>query len=408
MMKKSIFGLAAIALLAVGCAENATVAENPIANPDAIGFELGTGKVTRATSSTVATIQGDAAGFGIYGVKGTSNTPFIENAAYGWEGGTAWGWLSTDIEWPVSTEFPIDFYAYYPKAGTALGAALTASYTVLDNVANQIDHLAAQKVDINAKPANSKVTLDFKHILSKIDFAMTVGAGVTVPLQYVAVRNVANQATYNYGTMAWGSLSSTNSSDYVYLDADPATTTTNTKATTAEAVAVTGDNNSMILMPQNLSSKAWDGLVDAPGTAESYIEANYRVFETDGGEDIVGYTDASNHPGFLTLLDETEQAALNGKPLFVKVGYPLGTEWLQSTAYTYVLRLGDPAAGGGQLIDENFYDENGDRTDLPVVYPTTPGDPDQPDIPDPIYPTNNVIGFDVVVTDWLDGGDINL
>jgi hypothetical protein len=407
-MKKSIFGLAALALLAVGCAENRTVDENTIVDPNAIGFELGTGKVTRATSMTTTLLQNDTNGFGVFAFTGSGSEedPFVDyitNGVYVYNQVSAeWQWKGNDEVWPTE-DYPIHFAAYYPESATTLTLDDNSPSYTIAGVANQVDYLAAQKLNVNTRPANSKVTLNFQHILSRIDFTVTPGAGVNVPVQSIAVKQVANTAEYNYADMDWESLVETYTNDYQYMA---------TKKPARLPDAVAGDNGSMMLMPQNLTEVAWPRVDDgpAPDDGESYIEAIYRVYESDSdGGDVIGYSIANNHPYY----DAERDAHLNGEPLFVKVGYPLATPWEDGKAYTYVLHLGNPNYIGGYLIDENFYDEDGIRTDLPVNYPGAPepepGDPDypdpDPDVPDPVYPDptdpeNWVIGFDVIVTDW--------
>ena len=113
------------------------------------------------------------------------------------------------------------------------------------------------------------------------------------------------------------------------------------------------------------------------------------MYETETGKNIVGFTNAEDHPMYEEL-----GSTVTGS-LFVKVGYPLPTEWILNKAYTYVIYL-DGSSSGGILIDENFMDDDGEDSGLPVVDPET-GEPIDPG--EPIF-TDKPIGFDVDVNDW--------
>lgn len=393
-MKKIVLGLAAMALIFASCSKDeATSTNNNIANPNAVGFEMGTGKISRATSSTLTTLEGDAAGIGVYATYKSTPVQYINNIPYIYDDTESkWGWNGNDQLWPDAADYPINFYAYHPKSGTTLTSALTYEYTV-GAVASQVDYLAANKTGITIKPSNAKAALDFKHIMSQIKFQVAVGTGVTAEVQSIAIRNVGNKATFNYATMAWNAAPAAGSYTNSYQYATVAKVANNSFTATT-AADVTGDNGALILMPQDLRSLGWDAAhaTGAP-TTQTYIEVVYRVYETATGKDIVGFTDATDHPKYTELSGTTTGA------LYVKVGYGLPTNWEKNKSYTYILHLGDPEFDGGKLIDENFIDEDGDPTPepLPVVNPETG---EEKDVPDPIYNTDNIIDFILKVSDW--------
>jgi hypothetical protein len=393
-MKKILFTLSAAALLAVGCAENSVVDENPIADPDAIGFEMGTGKViSRATPITTQGLIASG-GIGIFATNGADDDVFINNALSTYFGGF-WQWPGTTYKWPtVATGYPIDFYAYYPLVAPELTTTLKRTYTV-DGVDLQKDHLAANKLAVYARPANSLVTLNFQHVYSMIDFKVTAGPFTTVEVQSVAVKNVADQRVFDYSDLTWDDLNDTFETDYSYSTAtDAISVFTNTAFTNTEPSSITNSYGPLMLMPQNLSAAAWavDGTsgepTAAPGVNESYIEVVYRVVETNSGEDRVGFTDASDHPNY--DIENPVHVALDNTHLFIKVGYPLSTNWEMSKAYTYVIHLGDPAASGGYLVTDNYIDEQGNEVAFPVI---------EGDVPDPIY-EGTYIGFTTDVSPW--------
>jgi len=214
---------------------------------------------------------------------------------------------------------------------------------------------------------------------------VVTGNKVTVEVQSVAVRNVGNAGTFSFANLVWTTPPFVWNSGFSYMKApvDDANKFVNQN----DAKDVKGASGSLMLMPQNLSGRGWDKTLHGLNNL-SYIEVVYRVYETDGGKDLIGFTDATDHPDY-------EGSVVTG-PLFVKVGYPLPTNWKMGQAYAYTIHIGD-GSSGGNLIEGNFIDEKGDETDLPVVYPET-GEPIEP--PDPIFPENDVIGFVVSVENW--------
>jgi hypothetical protein len=405
-MKKVTMGLAALALIFASCATDETTSVNK-SNPDAIGFSASTGK-TRASSNDLAALKASTTGFGVYATNGASPAEFINNENYKWNNtASAWEWAGDDQMWPTTEAgYPVNFYAYYPDINSTSDLdilAMTKSITLVETPATQIDYLAAKTENVVARPMSSKVDLDFKHMLSKLDFKVLTGAGVTVTVQSIAVKNVFGTRTFDYKDLAWEATpaASTNQS-YAYAGLSD----TNVFEGATTAAAVTTASGSIMSMPQSLADRAWvrtDG-GSAPTTSESYIEVVYRVIETTSQKDVVGFSDADDYPD-ATPGDYEDDENLAGTPLFVKVGYPLPTVWEMSYAYTYTIYLGTPNATGGYLIDDTFIDEEGGETDLPVVDPNTG---EKKDIPDPIFDTDLPIGFVVDVDTWTDASGINL
>jgi hypothetical protein len=400
-MKKLVLSLAAAALLFASCTQEETTSVITNENPNAIGFDLSTGKTgTRATTNNLAALQGDASGIGIYATNTSAAAEFIDNLAYKWDG-TKWAWSGDEQKWPTTEAgFPINFYAYFPKAGTNLSTTLTQQYSIVASPANQKDLLAAKQAGVANRPASSNVALNFKHILSKVDFKVTAGSGMTVDVQSIAVHSAGSVRTFNYGTMTWSGEAPATNVNYSYMVAPVNAANVFVGQSPASAAAVTGTSGSLMLLPQDFSARAWDKTEPTLSTA-SYIEVVYRMTETMSGKDVVGYTNASNHPDY----DPTTDSALAGQPLFVKVGFPLPTVWTMGKAYTYTIYLGTPNSSGGNVVDDNFVDNNGDDTDLPVV---DPNDHHPIPTPDPIVDVDKPIGFTVSVTDWSDASGIGL
>ncbi|MDR0511327.1 MAG: fimbrillin family protein [Rikenellaceae bacterium] len=400
-MKRAILGLASVAAIFASCAKT-EISEVNVNNPNVIGFEANTGK-TRATTNDLAVIQANASGFGVYATNKTAPAvEFIANEGYKYNATkSAWEWdAANPFLWPTqNADYPINFYAYYPKSSATLSTALTQSYSVADAPANQIDYLAASKIGVVTRPTSSNIALNFVHILSKIDFKVITGAAVTVEVQSISARNIGNNGTFDFAGMAWSAAPTAFGRTSSYMTAtNPAPANINKFAST-NATAVRGSSGSLMLMPQNLTARAWDKTVPVKAS-QSIIEVVYRVYETASGKDVVGFSDASNHPDYAG--SQAEAAGYTG-PLFVKVAFSLNSNWLMGKNYTYTIYLGDPGTSGGNLIDDKQVDTGGKDTDLPVVDPGT-GTTVTP--PGPITDPNKPIGFIVTVDQWGNEPDI--
>jgi hypothetical protein len=419
-MKKIILSLAVASLIFASCTKETTTSEIT-GNPGAIGFNPSTGKATRATVTTIngagstTSLQGDAAGFGVYGTKNNAgvqaeyigNVDYIYNSAE-----TKWEWEdpANPEMWPTTdAEYPMNFYAYHPVSATTGLAVATLSYpyTIGQNTVAtpQQDLLAANKLNVQTRPTSSNVNLDFKHILSQVKFKVVGGTGMTVEVQSISVRNAGSVRTFKYGTnpMAWDGTAPTTNTHYPYVSA-PAIAANEWNGDGSTANLVTGTSGSLMLIPQNFSTRAWDKQA-APDDhvagvgGDTYIEVVYRMTETTGGKDVVGYTDATKHPQYVTL-----SSSETGN-LFVKVGYPLDTNWEMGKTYTYTIYLGTPNSSGGNLVFDNFINDAGGDSGLPVVHPDTEEDID---VPEPIVDTTQPIDFIVKVGDWEDAAGISL
>jgi hypothetical protein len=399
-MKKFVLIFAAAALMFVGCTQ-----EKPLSvvteNPNSIGFDMSTGKTgTRATTNNLAALKADATGIGIYATNTSSSAEYIANIAYKWDtSGSKWVWNGTEQTWPTTEDgYPLNFYAYFPKSGTSLTTALTQSYTIVTNPANQKDLLAANHTGVITRPSSSNVSLDFKHMLSKVDFKMAVGAGMTAYIQSIAVHSAGSIRTFNYGTLTWNATAPTANANYSYMVAPVSPSNEFIGQSPVTPAAVTGSSGSLMLMPQDFTSRAWDKKEGTIATS-SYIEVVYRMIETQTGKDVVGFTDATNYPDYATVGN-----GVTGS-LFVKVGYPLDTNWAMGKAYTYTIYLGTPSASGGNLVNPNFVEDNGSDSGLPVV---DPSDDTPIPVPDPIVDVDKPIGFTVSVSDWTDATGVPL
>ena len=401
MKSRITLGLVIITALTIAsCTKDEVINVN---NHDAnsIGFEISTGK-TRAITADIDLLKNDPNGFGIFATSSSRSELFIDNGKYKYNlVANKWIWEGKTRMWPDEEEegyneedyYPINFYAYYPFSETELGTDKKHKYEIAEKPENQVDLLAAKNANIGSRPETNLVPISFKHILSRVDFKIVTSDELTVVIQSIAVRQVGKSGTFDYSDISWYKSPTQFKSDFSFLKAaDKKDNVFVSKTPTA----VEGTSGSLMLMPQDLSERKWDKTI-ANLNNLSYIEVVYRIYRTDTGKDVVGYTNAEDHP-----LYEELQSDVTGA-LFVKVGYTLPTIWLMNKAYTYVIYL-DGSSSGGTLIDEDFLDEDGNDTDLPVVDPETE-EPIEPE--EPIF-SENQIGFDVEVKEWEETDPNNL
>lgn len=429
IMKKTIFGLAACGLLLSSCSSNDVFEDNQgTNNPNVINFSATT---TRATINNLDNVKG---GFPVYANwKGKTDGWQIAGQTYSFSSNT-WVWSGNAPQWPAVNETnKMHFYAYYPADNTAEGnpdgftpnattvGTLTGAFTINPTAATQIDFLAANKSDILRIPQGGSVPLAFKHITTKINFGVQTAAGTKSYVQQMNINNVKNTGTYDYVTNNnWSDHSDNALYDY-YGTTTPETVSP--KDTIAFRCAVDGTegakpfypsitNQHLMLLPQSQTT-VWTPTPETSVTSiapdRAYIGSVYRM--TDGGspeKDLVGYSDASKHPNYNDLPENSTWKSYTG-PLFVKVGFPLAPKsgqidptfsWTMGKAYTYNIMLGQNGSTGGYILDERYYDEKGNPTDL-TINGKNPGEP----------VSGGTINFDVTVGEWEDAnpqpGDIN-
>jgi len=464
-MKKSIFGLAALAaIMLAGCSKNDVQSVNK-----AISGTISLAPSTsRAAITVLSTMENDAIGFKVYGTSATSfaagnwyNDLGVTSGATVGTGAAIDGtnnhvWSSTitppstsnwnfadPVMWPTAAaDYPMNFYAWYPAAPTGLvegtqDASVPAvgfTFTVQDNttlanmttdpavLAGQTDLVSTNAI-ANAKPASANLTMTFNHILSKVNFGIIADEGYTSHVLTVGVANVANVGTYDVVAQSPWSAVGAFGFTYIYFNGAPTTTpmdfagvtgnAPSNPASTAEPFYAAGHSNNLMLMPQDPTTNMWappaPTVIDpsqAP-TTQTYIYLLYRTETTSptfatANPNFIGYASAVDHPNYVG--SALEASGYTG-PLFVKVGYPFdgSTTPLQfwDKGYGYVYNIELPGTSGGRLIDDMFYKDDGTPTDLPVITPDSPNDP-YPDVPQPILNNDPYIHLIPVVTPWND------
>lgn len=410
-MKNLAVCLATCGLIFASCSNNDVFEENnDIHSQDNINFSANT---TRAISNGLDQVKG---GFKVFATENGNASWYINGGIY--ENKGSWDWQNGPHKWPIDkNKYPMNFYAFYPQTAdgftpsTNTIGTVTANITIESDPEKQTDFLAANYVNVTTKPASGKLNLMFKHITSKVNFSVIAGTGANVFVQQLHMQNVGNTGTYKYNDLVWNPFTANEVGTGKYKYYPTATVPSNTAIlpftpatadeTTKNPVYTNVTNRHLMLRPQTATA-TWAGNKTEPAAVngeikptKAYIESVYRI-EANGDVNAVGYQNAVNHPDFSKLTPE-KQTALTGSPLFVKVGFPLGASltWVQGKGYMYSLMLGTAAGTGGIIIDDNYYDNKGNRTDL-TIKDKEPGDP----------VNDGDIHFNVDVTEWGNDNDI--
>lgn len=414
-MKKFMFGLATCSLILASCSSNESLESAIVTeNLNVINFNTNT---TRASVNNLENVKG---GFPVFAQTSNGSTWYINNvtdglAVYSFKA-SAWSWADgatvNQKKWPTETAaYPMQFYAYYPKTvtGFTLDAntvgQLKGSITIASDVANQADFLGARYKDVTTKPGSGKLNLSFEHITSKINFGIVAGSGTSVFVQQLNLNNVGNAGIYNYTDGTWAyATQDTYTGKYTYWGTEKTGAVINVfnpVVSNSEVVVPfysTNIANHLMLRPQ-AGTPSWNGkgvTGNVINPADAYIESVYRL-EANGDVNAVGYKVAESHPDYAKL-PQDKKSALVGKPLYIKVGFPFGSalSWLKGKAYTYNIGLGTVGSTGGIIIDNRYYDEKGNPTDLLIKDKNT-GD----------QVNNGEIHFNVSVGEWADGQGVS-
>jgi hypothetical protein len=375
---KRIFGTTLI--LTLFLVTSACVKNNVIDNPSN-GSELtvsdgnisiapSTGR-SRAVISTVLTLQGDVIGFRVFGttannasswytdvdgkkIDGNNNHLFSNNK---------WN-FSQAVKWPTdAAAYPMTFHACHPayNAGSTISSVgaigLKINYKVDGNIGNQKDFLVGTSVTGNAKPVDGKLSINFEHALSKVDFGLKVETGYTAQLLKIGVREVCTNGSYEFAAKQWTPVDVMpgTGGEFDYYNS------------TASGVAkeFIGENRSepvsddhLMMIPQDRSTSVWN---PTSGNLEgTHVLMIYRAASATDTH-FIGYDNATGHPNYVG--SATELADYTG-PLFVMVGYPVTVVWNKGKGYIYNIEI--PGTSGGVLISDKYTDINGIPTDLPV------------------------------------------
>lgn len=439
MKKLFLIAMTATGLLMTGCSENELIEQsNNPAEGATINLQPTTGKVLgRAVASNLATLQNDTDGFKVFATQKSGESAILRfNDFYKYDKvNSVWGWKSktSDKKWPTDGDsYPMHFYACYP-ADLLSTTTYTSITPVIEPLAkDQKDMMVATAEKLGVPSSDDKMPLTFKHILSKIDFKVTVSKGYTAKIQSIKIVNVANTGSiYNLFVTAptvpgynANPEASTQDKSFAYRSYDDTSSSVGynsaqvveAKDAAQTSIAITGNSGSLMLLPQSAATWDKDGFRDKAeaytGTsmsdwntymtgffAGSYVEMVYvmTLTDTEGKVKNVAGISAGALKDPAGVVDGDKYTA----DRFVRVGYPLnlkedGTPWVASAAYTYTIHLGD-GASNGTILDPTLKDNKGEDG-------TTPEDEIDPgtDVTD----IDKYIDFDVTVGEWAANDDL--
>lgn len=150
-------------------------------------------------------------GFGIMGYvhTGTPNyaTPNFMNGQVTWDG-SQWSYSPTKY-WPNNASQRLDFLAYAPYGDdthiSVSGSTLT--FTVDETAANQVDLIVATAKNRTRNSNNGAVALNFRHLLSRLQFDAKAAAGSTSTIEITNVTLTGD--FYTKGTVDLSNSSAT-------------------------------------------------------------------------------------------------------------------------------------------------------------------------------------------------------
>ncbi len=460
-MKKTVMFATAASLALASCSETELVdslAQTPdYNNPAMIGFHSNT---TRASVGNLATIKGSSTGFQVFGYTngaedwykdGGDPAGVIINGEnnYFW-GKSNWAWddvatkgmaVAEAPSWPGEGSYPMTFFALFPpmESFKPANVAATEAQTIAVNtvIADQVDMMSAWNQAKTQAPTSGKLDLDFKHILSKVNVSVQVNGGSTVEVVKAQVVNIRNNRKYDYSkpsSEAWATefvgqgTEDAIRNSYLYMTGLKQIGGTN--ASVSETLRA-DDNGNIMPIPQQLVPVVaterevidTDYITDNAVTMDNgaYIEVIYRMYSEEGDLFKTGMSNSNEHC-YLTENEDNKVlphedwklygtydgedkivTATSESKLYIKAYYPIDSNWEMSNGYVYELAMKN--SGSGYYVDDTYYDENGNDTNLPI-------DTDGEGPVDPIIPTDpvsqNKIHFNVSVSGWTDNSDISL
>lgn len=466
-----------LAVLAVSCAKTEFREDGHVVmtNPNRIAFRSSTDKVTRANDFGLTDIHH---GFNVVGIKKDGQyvdgfgDPSGNNVTYQWNANatpvSVWEWqdgsLGSGKIWPnVTSQYPLTFFTAYPKTEelTATQTTPLTPYESQTNIptANEFYNLSpaagpyavetsAVTTDLlgamtiaETRPASGFADLNFKHILSAMDFQIITAKDYKVFVQSIKIANVnRNGRVYDYKTATWSpepvyTRAHNVSFCHSYVPSTEAETQVITGVDESTAVRVVpisdgvGDFYTLKLMPQTAvdhwarevfshdaaqwvaattslpdaqAISAWydnvvgdtpSGMKDSKGWQGARIEVVYRV-EDPKGRSVIGHK-----VGDLKGVGP----AVWTSPAYIRVGFSLDLAnlttgiqkgWQPGYRYTYQIKLSTADASNGTLLDPDYKTADGDNTDDKVDNPhTDPGED---------VTKGGAITFEVKVDQWMD------
>ena len=157
-------------------------------------------------------------------------------------------WQTTATHYWPGAGSTVNFYAYYPTNISSdiihtTGSAPVLSYTVPDNAADQIDILTSSKAGV-AGNSYTQTPVDFKHILSAVQFSVGTGGLPNGTITGITLNNIQYKGTYSLDGTWTPDITDTKSFSQVVF------------VPTSTGAAITSGATTFMMMPQTLSNDA--------------------------------------------------------------------------------------------------------------------------------------------------------
>lgn len=323
-MKKSIFLLAAFALLAASCTKTELVSSGALSSQKGIGFSAYTAKPTKAAQTDVKTDNFDS-----FEVTAIGNgAVYFDDVTFEKNGEGVWA-STPAYFWPA---YALDFYAYNTPANGFVDKSIavgsqTLTFTPSTVLAEQEDLVAAKAIgkkesDNNAKSA---IALTFNHYLTQVVVnAKCSNTGYIVKVEGVKLANLAGEGTYTFSSNTMeataAKVNSDASSDYT------STFTTKTLSSLPQEV-MANETGKWYLVPQTVT--AWkrnpnesseSGTNQMKNTSNgTYLALKVKI-TTAGGSAIYPYNSGSES-AWMAVPVPSELAFAQGKKYNVTVDF---------------------------------------------------------------------------------------
>lgn len=260
-MKKILF--AAVAAMAItGCSQNEEIEK--AAQPVEIGF----GTIVKTTTRAVVTNKANLGNFKVHSYitgatyDGTAlGNAYMNGVLYETSDNLTWTKNADDTKtyyWPSASDKSVQFFAYPSALVTDFSAPATGypSFTYTVAAADQKDLVVAHEQNKTATSDgvdNGSLTLGFKHILSRINFAYVPGASdLTYTVSAIKIAGITGgKAKYSFdATNGQWDLADGTSQEYTY------TVTQSSTLVTDKSYYLLGDESaSLMLLPQSVADK---------------------------------------------------------------------------------------------------------------------------------------------------------
>ena len=333
-MRKNLLILTAVLAVSYSCSNDEVVETAATSDSNAISFRPLTTGVTRATATTLSTIESN--GFYVGAWYNSSHTSYFADVQFTKDADATTYHSTSKYYWPA--EGNLDFVAYYPNVGGQLTHGTWDTFTLApaSDISTHNDYVIAATLNKTKAGSSAGVPLAFKHLGSWVELKAynskgNVAGNIKTSVTGWKIGYLYNGGVYTItsstadgsqlsatGSWSYASYVQANASTYVptsYSETISAVTTTTDGAcdVSEEAVAI---GNAMIIVPQTTAKITGSSTYGTGGyLTGAFIGVKLTI------------TDGSDH----VLADAT------GNEMWAI--WPISNDWADGYKYTYVIDL---------------------------------------------------------------------